>query len=414
MKFLIFFLGLASASGLHGINWFGFNNGQTMVDGLWAGGTSAACDYSVILFQLRLLGFNSLRLPFTFRDMNLTVIDKTIQCRVLSLKELYLRARAAAEIAPAPDLTLNGTLCNTRMPNKGLTRDRLVWAIREAIKNDMRVIIDYHGMGSEPWVRDANMFAKAWSDLWNYIKRRVPNAEKHVIIDIFNEPDSMGLKWKHLMDMYFAVMDRIGGGPYYMLEGTGQTGWNMNWGDGFITDPAIINKYGLDDPRGFFDALVKKPYVHRVIISPHIYGPSISKATRAYKGYDLWYRLDKSFGYLMKTGYKGVKFNVVIGEFGTKFEDQRDLELMHDLSTWMKANRITNWVFWNYAENGGDTLNLVTNNWQDLNWRVIDWLKLEFGLGERRAQLAKLEVSPVPVLQWLADLLGLKFEIVGA
>jgi hypothetical protein len=23
---------------MHGINWFGFNNAQTMVDGLWAGG----------------------------------------------------------------------------------------------------------------------------------------------------------------------------------------------------------------------------------------------------------------------------------------------------------------------------------------------------------------------------------------
>lgn len=50
---------------------FGFNNKKTMVDGLdgektptWEGG-----DFATIVHQLRLLGFNAVRLPFLFGDL---------------------------------------------------------------------------------------------------------------------------------------------------------------------------------------------------------------------------------------------------------------------------------------------------------------------------------------------------------
>jgi hypothetical protein len=52
-----------------------------------------------------------------------------------------------------------------------------------------------------------------------------------------------------------------------MLEnnaGTGQNKFGLNWGNGFITDRAVINKRGLSDPNAFFSALVKKPYHHKV------------------------------------------------------------------------------------------------------------------------------------------------------
>jgi hypothetical protein len=36
------------------------------VDGLWVGGSAAATDFHSIAYQLKLLGFNAVRLPFTF------------------------------------------------------------------------------------------------------------------------------------------------------------------------------------------------------------------------------------------------------------------------------------------------------------------------------------------------------------
>lgn len=47
---------------LKGVSWFGFNNEQGMVDGLWAGGSSAATDFQAVVYQLKLLG-EWLKLP---------------------------------------------------------------------------------------------------------------------------------------------------------------------------------------------------------------------------------------------------------------------------------------------------------------------------------------------------------------
>lgn len=56
---------------MQGINWFGFNNGQTMLDGLWAGYRNATLgDFPTVLKRIKLLGFNGIRLPFTFQDLD--------------------------------------------------------------------------------------------------------------------------------------------------------------------------------------------------------------------------------------------------------------------------------------------------------------------------------------------------------
>jgi hypothetical protein len=52
---------------------FGFNNGKTMVDGLDGENTIShtwqSGDFATIVYQLRLLGFNAVRLPFLFNDL---------------------------------------------------------------------------------------------------------------------------------------------------------------------------------------------------------------------------------------------------------------------------------------------------------------------------------------------------------
>jgi hypothetical protein len=44
-------------------------------------------------------------------------------------------------------------------------------------------------------------------------------------------------------------------------------------GNGFITDTNIISKYRLSDANNFFSLLWDKPYVGKVVISPHVYPP---------------------------------------------------------------------------------------------------------------------------------------------
>ena len=51
---------------LQGVNWFGFETSATMVAGLWAGSSSLTQDFKTIVWRMKLLGFNSVRLPFSF------------------------------------------------------------------------------------------------------------------------------------------------------------------------------------------------------------------------------------------------------------------------------------------------------------------------------------------------------------
>jgi hypothetical protein len=50
---------------------------MSMVDGLWAGGTEAATDFALIVYQLKLMGFNSVRLPFRWLDMDAPAVKVT-------------------------------------------------------------------------------------------------------------------------------------------------------------------------------------------------------------------------------------------------------------------------------------------------------------------------------------------------
>lgn len=67
---------------------FGFNNRMTALNGLWAGGASATSDFAAIAHQLKLLGFNTIRLPFLFDDL------KSPASKVISSLSHHQHARA--------------------------------------------------------------------------------------------------------------------------------------------------------------------------------------------------------------------------------------------------------------------------------------------------------------------------------
>ena len=50
-----------------GVNWFGFDDGNTGPDGLWAGSNSLTQDFANIVLRIKALGFNAVRLPFSFK-----------------------------------------------------------------------------------------------------------------------------------------------------------------------------------------------------------------------------------------------------------------------------------------------------------------------------------------------------------
>ena len=129
----------------------------------------------------------------------------------------------------------------------------------------------------------------------------------------------------------------------------------------------------------------------QVVISPHVYGPSISMTTNDASGTALWTRLSQSFGYLNLAGYGGHVFPIAIGEFGTTFADEADQVLFADLARYLQNvqadgspvddlhNPITSFFWFAWNANSGDTGGLVTSpDWDSIVWQKIEYLQ---GLG---------------------------------
>lgn len=55
------------------------------------------------------------------------------------------------------------------------------------------------------------------------------------------------------------------------MQGTGQKTNGANPGDGLATDSKLIRQRKMQDPNPFFKALLRKPYRHNVVVSPHFY-----------------------------------------------------------------------------------------------------------------------------------------------
>jgi hypothetical protein len=385
---------------LHGLNFFGFNNGQTMVDGIW-GGPSLALDFATVAYRQQLLGFNAVRLPFSFKDLiNLKPKNFAQACTLPTQAQVAQSVLKPGQQMPAhipaqayPPHYVSGQ-CNGYIPNDSVW-NRFKWVVSFYARNNFYVLIDNHLREDTSALDNADAWAANWAKL---VKELSSDSvvKQHLMVDLLNEPDQYGLQWgaqngkPGLGDLYIKAMDAIEAvapKTLYFIEGTGQGGLQANWGDGFATDNVDIGSMGLSNPRPFFAMLLSKPYAKRVVLAPHVYGPAVTTNDKGSSGAELVSRLTKSFGHLTKDGFCTGKtchtFPVAIGEFGSKLTDARDVATLSGLSDYLQAKgagddgqhyAISNWFWWSWNADSGDTGGLVTDDWVSLQWGKLDLL----------------------------------------
>lgn len=388
---------------LNAVNWFGFNNQDTMVDGLWGSDTMTA-DFATVVYRMQLLGFNAIRLPFSFKDL-LNLAPRNYVVNADPPSQSNIQANVTNPSVPVP----NGAtippmvappprqpgLSNDYLPNDS-TFNRFVWVVSFFAKNGFYVLIDNHLREDQTALQNHQQWVQDWANLVSAISQD-PIARDKLMIDLLNEPDNFGIRWEAtggtpaLKDLYLSAMDAIytvNPKALFFIEGTAQGGIGANWGDGFATDHNLIAQNGLSDPNPFFQTLLHKPYLNQVVISPHVYPPSVTGASTNYSGPGLWNRLSESFGYLTQQGYCDETglckvFPVAIGEFGSRFIDSRDIQSMNDIAAYLnntgaaadgKHQAIRNWFFWAWNANSGDTGGIVADNWRDIIWQKVDYL----------------------------------------
>lgn len=380
---------------LKGINWFGFNNSD-MLNGMWNyDGLSG--DFETTVRRLKALGFNAVRLPFVFANIN-GIVQNTYQYSSLSpatTEQLVSNLTnpsysISGKIFPNLAYTSGQFYVNQYLP-ANTVMDRFMYVINFFAKNGFYVLIDNHTEDNSIITNQTTWIAN-WTRLATSIINRMPSSSSNMVMyDIRNEPDAIGYNWSQMGPIYLATMDAINsvtnGNNLFFIEGSGQGGINANWGDGFATNSSIISQNGLSNPNPFFQSLNDKTYLNQVVLSPHVYPPSVTNAGTNFSGSGLYNRLSTSFGTLAKTGYcvSGVchRFPIAIGEFGSYFTQANDLLFFKSFANYMNNNNdavdglhdsINNWFYWDYNPNSGDTGGIVGNDWKTIEWTKINYL----------------------------------------
>ena len=289
---------------LMGINWFGFDCGATMTDGLWGGRDAMAQDFATVVYRIKLLGFNAVRLPFSFRDLY-GASPKWLNTRCAGVPPSVVAAQtkpadAATDAAPPPPgdafaVSSPGT-CNSYLPHTTVL-DRFLWTVDYLTRNGLYVMLDNQFNLDQTATQQPSLWVERWVDLTTRLTKQYPRAASMSLIDILNEPDAWGVGWTPANgkpgygDMALTIMDalyKVNPGFLYVLEGCGQANLAKNWGDGMAVDEKLVRERGLSDPNPFFRTLLTKPYLSQVVAGPHVYSPSVSQAQDSTQGPPLY------------------------------------------------------------------------------------------------------------------------------
>mmetsp|Transcript_3804 Transcript_3804/g.10936 ORF Transcript_3804/g.10936 Transcript_3804/m.10936 type:complete len:758 (-) Transcript_3804:1267-3540(-) len=410
---------------LHGVNWFGFETGQTMVDGLWQGPTAMTLDFITVTRRIKKLGFNTVRLPFSMTSLfeqaprSYTIncptsgANPTPQQILSSIKKPGLSTGSMGDVSltwvPNGALSTDGSggSCNGYLPND-TTLSRFLWVIGFLARNNFVIMIDNH-LNLDTSILDNRVL---WLSRWKKIMSEVNKdsySRRRVIFDVLNEPDAQALRWEAqagkpgMSDAYHSVMAAAYSiNPNFLvaIEGLGQGALGANWGDGLATADSVLAGSGASDPNPFFRKLMTKPYRKNVIIAPHIYPPSITSQRNPtlLSAPGLYNHLSNSFGYLNKKGYcyngNCQRFPVVIGEMGSRLRDCRnrcavancmydELTVMNLFLNYFKAEGSANdgrheaidaWYWWSWNANSGDTGGVVDDDWKSVIWQKVSYM----------------------------------------
>lgn len=188
---------------LVGVNYFGFDDGNTMVDGLWAGSDQLTLDFATIVYRMQLLGFNAVRLPFSFQNLyNAAPKSQTQTCSAVTTQAILSSVTYPGKTdipadQPIPQQASPAAqtpgVCNDYVPSD-TTIDRFVWVVQYLTANNFYVLLDNQLNLDTTVLDNYQQWITWWPDLVSRISQD-PVASQRIMIDILNEPDCQNLQW---------------------------------------------------------------------------------------------------------------------------------------------------------------------------------------------------------------------------
>lgn len=342
---------------LAGVNWFGLESANFAPHGLWARG------YREMMDQMKAEGFNTIRLPFSSELLHTTAAPNGI------------------------DFSKNADL-------QGLTglqvMDRIIGYAGEI---GLRIILDHHrssaGAGTSGnglWY-EAGYSEAQWIADWKMLAARYAGEAAVVGADLHNEPHAGNWGGGGAND-WAAAAERAGNAvlsanPDWLIivEGVGShQGDNYWWGGNLM---------------GARNRPVQLSVADKLVYSAHDYPNSIhAQPWFQQPGFEagLAAKFDQMWGYL----YRENIAPVLLGEFGTRLQDPKDLLWLEAITGYLSGDldldgdidiaageQGVSWTWWSWNPNSGDTGGILADDWHTVIESKMQWLEpLQFDLGD--------------------------------
>lgn len=323
---------------LYGVSWFGFETGDHVVHGLWAR------NWKDMITQIKGVGFTAVRLPFCPATLDNTSVS-------------------SINYALNPDL-------------QGLrSLDLLDKVVNELDAQGVYILFDFHNYDcqsiNELWY-SGSYTEQDWIDDIVFVAERYKNVTHVVGIDVKNEPHgqatwgtgSVATDWNTAAEKAADALLAANPNILIFVQGIQDnpvcSGTLSHWWGGNL-EP--FECYPLDIPAD------------KVVLSPHVYGPDVyvqpyfNASDFPDNMTDIW---ETHFGYLTGLGY-----SVVIGEFGGRYGhggDSRDKTLQDALIGYMDSKGMTDFFYWSWNPNSGDTGGILQDDWTNVWQDKVDLL----------------------------------------
>ncbi len=327
---------------LQGVNWFGLETANHAPHGLWTR------DYKEMLAQIKSLGFNTIRLPF-------------------SLQALRSSTTSGIDYGGGRNAALQG-----KTPQQVMDT-----IIAEAATQGLMIILDNHSQADDGYMYDLwygqNGFTEDdWVATWTALAQRYRDTPNVIGFDLKNEPHGSATWGTGAATDWRRAAERAGNAvlaqapsKLILVEGiegpvAGGQQLDRHWWGGNL--------------EGVRANPVRLSVANRLVYSPHEYGPGVfnqpwfSDPNMASILADRW---TKGFGYIHDSGTAPV----LIGEFGAKNVGTDTIE-----GRWIRqfadylGRKGMHWTFWAWNPNSGDTGGVLTDDWRTVNQAKMDLL----------------------------------------
>jgi endoglucanase len=322
---------------LRGVNWFGMETETHVPHGLWQR------DYKDMLAQMRMLGYNLIRLPYS----------------VAALRSLPPQG--------SPDVSGIDFSIGSNIELQGKTPLEVMdLIIQEAEEQGLFILLDSHRLNDqkipELWYGDG--FTEVdWIDTWKMLAERYKNQANVIGADLKNEPhgkaswgtNDLATDWRLAAERAGNAILSINPNWLIIVEGVeknvpGQK-LKQHWQGGNLEG---VKRYPVRLSRR-----------HKLVYSPHEYGPGVFNQPYFSKPSfpkNLIERWQIGFNYISSQNIAPI----LIGEFGGRQVDTISPEgiWQNELVKYIQKHNLS-FAYWSWNPNSADTGGILLDDWQN-------------------------------------------------